>query len=267
MTPIRSREGVALVEDAARDRALLAFDFDGTLAPHVEGRRAATMRDSTRALLRMAGILYPCAVFSGGDRADVLPRVARVPLVAVFGNHGAEPEEGAPDPRISRQVQAWAAALRAVLDGAEGVDVEQKAVGISVHYRRTLGRADVQRRLLEVASSLPGARVFGGEAVLNLAPCDLPTKGNALEALAARLGPRTVVFVGDDADEDAFRSCAVTAGIRLGPSTASAARFYLRAQSDVDELLRALVAARSRAACLGERWPQRCGAPKNGGDG
>ncbi|MBC7781232.1 MAG: trehalose-phosphatase, partial [Proteobacteria bacterium] len=54
----------ALVEVIAR-RPLLAFDFDGTLAPIVPDRAAAVMTPTTASLLARVAELYPCAVISG----------------------------------------------------------------------------------------------------------------------------------------------------------------------------------------------------------
>jgi trehalose-6-phosphatase len=138
-----------VVEDVARNRTLLAFDFDGTLAPIVNVREKAFLRDGTRALLRAASLLYPCAVISGRERSDVAFRVDRIPLLAIVGNHGAEP--------------------------------------------------------------------------------------------------------GFVPDEEAFRSDLVPISIRVGEAPDSTARYSLDTQDDVDELLRALGAARARVDGVG-RW-------------
>ncbi len=95
--PVLSPAAAPAIAAAARARALLALDFDGTLAPIVADRREARMRDATRALLRAAAVLYPCAVVSGRARADVAARVADAPLLAVVGSHGAEPGPGGPE--------------------------------------------------------------------------------------------------------------------------------------------------------------------------
>jgi trehalose 6-phosphate phosphatase len=62
-----------------------------------------------------------------------------------------------------------------------------------------------------------------------------------------RVGRGSALYVGDDAtDEDAFRSDAVRVSVRVGPAHASAARYFLRSQADIDDLLRALVRSRRR---------------------
>ena len=90
MIPILSGQGGDILDQIAAARALLAFVYDGTLAPYTEERTAADMRPETRALLRTAALLYPCAVISGRARADVAARVEGIPLIGVIGNHGAE---------------------------------------------------------------------------------------------------------------------------------------------------------------------------------
>jgi len=259
---ILSPDGIALIEHTARCRTLLAFDFDGTLAPLVSDYREAAMRDTTRALFRMVAILYPSAVISGRDRGDLLRRLTKIPLVEAVGNHGAE--DGAlPDPRLVRQVSAWANALRSAFADQPEIEVEQKAASLAVHYRRAPDPVVAHSRALAAAQALPGARVFGGEAAVNVAPPGVPDKGAALEDMARRLGTSSVVFVGDDiTDEDAFRSPAVTLSIRVGAAPESAARCCLPCQSQIEALLRAFVRARAHSAGLGERWIDLCGTPK-----
>ena len=51
-----------IIEPFAWSRTLLAFDFDGTLAPIVDRPADAFMQPRTRALLKKAATLYPCVV-------------------------------------------------------------------------------------------------------------------------------------------------------------------------------------------------------------
>ncbi len=237
------------IEEAAHRRALLVFDFDGTLAPIVLDRAAAALRDSTRALLRKAALVYPTAVVSGRSRSDVAARVAHAPLVAVVGNHGGEPGHEGPDPRVRRRVEAWAAALARALADLGGVEVEDKGITLTVHYRRSRRPESARRRIVEAASALEGARVSGGHAVVNVCPAGMPRKGAAVEKLVARFAAPMAVYVGDDVtDEDAFESPAVAVSIRVGRSRDSSARYYLDEQADLDALLDALIAARESAA-------------------
>lgn len=244
-----------VVWDIARTRPVLAFDFDGTLAPIVEDRGAAALRPETRALLRAAALLYPCAVISGRKRADVAARLDGVPLVGVVGCHGAEPGFGPLDRTLAQRVASWGGALEAALRGCDGVEIEDKRFGIAIHYRRARVWPAAERRALAAATSLAGATVFPGRAVVNVLPREAPTKGDAVAALCERLGARSAVYVGDDrTDEDAFRSDAVAVPIKIGVPARSAAAHWLPDQARVDDLLRALVRARVEQDGAGASW-------------
>jgi trehalose 6-phosphate phosphatase len=253
MKPILAPESQDVLDTLARERALLVFDFDGTLAPIVERPADAHMRDSTRALLRVAALLHPCAVVSGRSRADLLPRLAGVPFLAVVGCHGAEAGFGPVDGRPRAAVAAWRSVLEAALRGAPGIELEDKGLSLAVHYRRAPERGAARRRIREVADRLAGARVFGGRAVVNVVPAGAPDKGEAVSELAARTGATTVLYAGDDVtDEGAFAAERVLVPVRVGRTHASAAQFYLPAQAHVDALLAAIVATRARLDGRGE---------------
>jgi trehalose 6-phosphate phosphatase len=248
MIPILSAGATAALDSLARERALLVFDFDGTLAPIVRARGEAAIPETTRALLRVVSLLYPCAVVSGRSRADLAPRLDRIPFVAIVGNHGAEAGFGPVDRSRQALVCGWREELRRALAGCAGVEVEDKGHTLAIHYRAAPDRSAARHRVRAVADALPEARVFGGRAVVNVVPLDAPNKGEAVGEVLRRIGWREALYVGDDAtDEDAFVVAGVTVSVRVGRTHASAARYYLPQQSAIDELLRALVASRVRA--------------------
>lgn len=255
MIRILSPDAAFVIEEIARTRTLLAFDFDGTLAPLVSDRSAAAMRPETRALLRTVALLYPCAVVSGRTRRDVAARVADIPLVSAIGNHGAEPGFGPVDASIAERVAAWRTSLEGVLDPADAIELEDKRLSIAFHYRGARSWPDARARIERIVETLEGTRVLQGHAVVNVIPEEAPTKGDALRALCQRLGARVAVYVGDDrTDEDAFESDVASISIRVGDSRGSAARYCVDTQEEVDDLLRALVAARAKQDGLGHGW-------------
>lgn len=263
MIDILSPAGRVVLADMARQRLVVALDFDGTLAPLVGQRDEARMRDTTRGLLRVVSLLYPCAVISGRARADVARRLGPASLAMVVGNGGAESSSSAPPEFVRARVRTWADELRASI-GAEDVDVEDKGFSLALHYRRSSRKDHVRARLWVLALALPGAKVVGGHAVVNVFPSDAPSKGDAVEAFAASFRGRPVAYVGDDhIDEDAFRSQAVTLGIRVGKDSASAARYFLRAQEDIDLLLRELIGMRMREDGVIADWADALS--RNGG--
>jgi trehalose 6-phosphate phosphatase len=234
----------SLLRDLAGRHTLLAFDFDGTLAPIVESRHHARLSSATIRVLRALSRAWPCAVISGRSRADVRSRLGGVRLLAVVGNHGAEespPLDGAAGWR--RQVRTWRRRLAAELAGVRGIDFEDKGLSLAVHVRGTAARKATEPAL----ARLHGSRVVGGKRVLNLVVRDAPDKGEGLERIVRRGGYERVLFVGDDeTDEDVFRHRmgAPLLGVSVGRRHRSAAAYYLRGQGDVVRLLLELVGLR-----------------------
>ncbi|MBX3154922.1 MAG: trehalose-phosphatase [Deltaproteobacteria bacterium] len=237
----------AHLEALATSRAILAFDFDGTLAPIVPDRDRAAMRVRTRRLFARVCDLYPCAVISGRSRGDVAGRLGEAGVRHVVGNHGIEPGE---------HIEAYAAALAPVrahfaraFAGVYGIDVEDKRYSLAVHYRRALhaGRA---RTLIDraIAAAPCALRTVAGLFVANVLPLGAPTKGDVLVDLCDREGAERALYVGDDVtDEDVFvlERPEGLVKTRVGRSRSSAARFYLREQREIDVLLASLVELRS----------------------
>lgn len=247
MIDILSPQARPALDAAARERLLLAFDFDGTLAPIVEDRTAARMRDTTRRLLRLVSLFYPCAVISGRSRGDLAPRLESVPLVALVGNHGAEAGYGPVDRSVRELVARWARESSALLRDLEGVEIEDKQLSLAIHFRGARDPQEAERAIRTAVESLSGARVFGGHQVVNVVPPDEHDKGEALARVLARVGRTGALYVGDDTtDEDAFRHPAVRVSVRVDRVEPTSAEYFLASQSQIDALLRALVAARLR---------------------
>ncbi len=236
----------------ASGRVLLAFDFDGTLAPIVSHPAQATMTARTRRLLRAVARRYPCAVISGRQRHELRRLVAGVPLVAAVGSHGAEPFRSAPP---IGTVEDWSRRIERVLAAHPGIMVEKKRAGLALHYRRAGDKRRARAAILAAAARMEGARLLQGHDVVELVPQTAPTKGDALLALRQGARAEASLYVGDDAtDEDAFR-CDLSArlvSVRVGDSASSAARFVLPDQAGIDDLLAALLALRRGAAAPAE---------------
>jgi len=221
---------------------LLAFDFDGTLAPIVQDPARARMRPQTRRLLSAVARRYPCVVISGRARHDVLKRVGSVPVWQVSGNHGLEP--WGQNATYLSQVQAWVRRLKRALATHEGVVVEDKTYSVTVHYRRAQHKRQALTAITEAVRGLHDARLLGGKDALSLIPRGAPNKGVALERARRLLACDTAVYVGDDeTDEDAFKAGRGESllGIRIGLRGRSAAQYGLGTQDDVDDLLQALI--------------------------
>ena len=256
MKDILSPRHRGVLEALAASPCLLAFDYDGVLAPLVRDPAGAFMRPRTRRLLRRLARLYPCAVVSGRAFRDTRRFVGDL-VPTVVGNHGYEiGEETRTPPEVLDRVRAWERELRRRLAGVPGVFFEQKRTTLAVHY----GLARTWRRSAEAvraaAQNLHGARLLEGKKVLNVLPSHFPTKGDAVRALLERDGLETALYAGDDVtDEDVFRiGPPAVLGIHVGRGR-SLAPWCLPSQRDADALLERLLELRD-----GGRWargPQR----------
>jgi len=246
----------------ALSNVLLAFDYDGTLAPIAETPRAARMRQRTRDLLARVSRRYPCVVISGRALHDIERRVEAIPLWYVFGNHGFEP--ASPDQPPRGRIAAWLETLRTELPSEPGVVIEDKSHTLTIHYRAAPDRASAAAAIDRAVQSLTGARIIAGSEAVNVLPHEGPNKGVALRKAMELFSCTTAIYAGDDAtDEDAFAAVGADRllAIRVGaPTGASHARFHLDTQQDVDLLLRVLVDLRStqfsrRPAAARKRFP------------
>lgn len=236
-------------------RPLLAFDFDGTLAPIVARPDDARISQAVVQRLRVLATRLPVAVITGRSVADVRDRLGFTPRFVV-GNHGAEDPDDAPGTaRRTAALGPLRAVLRAQADAlaAAGVAVEDKGLSIALHYR--LSRDRVRARALVdalLAQHGTGLHVFGGKMVANAMAGDAPDKAQALLALVARSGAAAAFFAGDDAnDEPVFIAApAHWLTLRIGrDDPTSRARFGLDGPQEVALLLeRMLAQLASRAA-------------------
>ncbi|MGQ0658313.1 MAG: trehalose-phosphatase [Chromatiales bacterium] len=246
MKRILDPEHRAVLKHFARRDTLMAFDYDGTLAPIVADPLQAQMRPATRQYLKEVALRYPAVVITGRSRVDVKRFLSDIPLREVVGNHGFEAHAAAPA-HIVRRVAEWRVQLDERLGTLAGVVVEDKRYSLAIHYRRC-NDAEAVAAVRHAAMSLEGARLIGGKLVLNVVPAEAPNKGDALLRLCTRLASARAVFVGDDdTDEDVFTLSRpdTVLGIRVGETEESAAEYSLRGQSEIDALLVVLCAQAS----------------------
>jgi trehalose 6-phosphate phosphatase len=217
---------------------MMAFDYDGTLAPIVTDPGCAEMRPTTRNLLRRVAMRYSTVVITGRKRLETLDFLRGIPLLEVIGNHGAE-NRGAVPSHIIRRVAEWRQELEKRFEAIGGVVLEDKCYSLSVHYRRSNDR-DVVSKILNAVDSLEGARWVGGKFVFNIVPYEAPGKGAALLRLCKRHGNPRSIFVGDDdMDEEVFAiaGSSQVLGIRVGTAEKTVASYYINDQPDIDRLL------------------------------
>ena len=199
---------------------LLAFDYDGVLAPLLRQPGGSPMRRSTRALLTQAARRYPLAVVSGRAWKDTR-RLSEGVAPHVVGNHGFELLHAVPVPRpVLQAVRGWHRALAAELAGVPGLHFEPKRSTLAIHYGLSPAWGRAEKAVYAAANRLEGTRLIPGKKVLNVLPAAFPNKGDAVRTLLARLGLQAALYCGDDVtDEDVFRlGPPMVLGVHFGPA-------------------------------------------------
>jgi trehalose 6-phosphate phosphatase len=245
MRHILSREGREVLAQMAWANVLLAFDYDGTLAPIVDDPPKAKMRRVTKNLLAKVSDRYPCTIISGRAHHDPALSFPEITLCALVGNHGLEPWRNPAE--YETRVRRWTTLLEEQLGGLKGVQIEDKRLSLAIHYRASREKKVALAAIREAVAGLREARIVSGKLVVNVLPNGAPHKGIALQRVRDGQGCDTALYVGDDeTDEDVFSldQPGQLLGVRVGESRSSGAPYFLRDQSEIDELLRVLLAAR-----------------------
>lgn len=251
MKNILSQANREVLEQIAWSNVLLAFDYDGTLAPIVTDPEQAHMRQRTRELLGELTKRYRVIVISGRSQPDVLQMLRGVGVLEAVGNHGIEPWHASH--RHVAEVRRWYPMLEACVGSLKGVTIEDKTFSVAVHYRRSREKKKARAAILEVAARLGEVRIIGGKQVVNILPGDAPHKGIALVRERERLGCDTAMYVGDDeTDEDVFAldQPGRLLTVRVGPKRTSAAAYCISNQRAIDELLSSLLELRRESEHL-----------------
>lgn len=229
-------------------RTALFLDLDGTLAP-IEARpdevapRAERTRLLKAAVARMGGRV---AVISGRSLHD-LDRILEGAVPAAAAIHGLVRRNVAgsvlahpPHPGLN--------AARIMLDrltDRPGILLEDKALGLAVHFRKAPERAEEVTDVCRRVAATTGLVVQLGRMVVELRTPGAD-KGDSVRAFMAEapFAGATPVFVGDDiTDEDGFAAAEALGGygVLVGEPRQTAARYRLEG---VDAVLAWMEAAR-----------------------
>jgi trehalose 6-phosphate phosphatase len=214
-------------------RILLAFDFDGTLAPiQIKPESACIAKSLLPILKKLKRDGATIAVITGRSLKDVRKRLLFKPDYLV-GNHGMEglPEFGGLASRVRDLKTKW--------PNDPGIFLEDKKESLSLHYREAKNRKAAVKELKNLIAQLnPRPRVIPGKYLFNVIPRGSPHKGLALKQVMRTAKLSHAIFIGDDdTDEDAFRQKGKILSIRIGETHDSAAKFYIRRQTDMRKLL------------------------------
>ena len=244
-------------------RVLLLCDYDGTLTPIVDRPELADLSEKTRQMLQTLSRQshFTLGIISGRALADLRQRIG-VSNIIYAGNHGLEIEgpgvslvnplaaEMRPVFRLINQV------LKKALAPIRGVQVEDKGLTISVHYRMVEeGKSEevtnAFEKVIATALSLGKIVITSGKKVYEVRPAVKWDKGEAIALLIKSFGKTKTkkellpIYLGDDqTDEDGFKVIEKHEGISVfvGEETGnSAARYYLSSPAEVEQFLERLV--------------------------
>jgi trehalose 6-phosphate phosphatase len=264
----RTPQGKTALQALADDpgSALVALDFDGTLAPIVaDPSQARAHPEAVEALSALSRHVGHLAIVTGRPAATAvdyagLRGVPGLRGLVVLGHYGLERWDAAidevtapPPPAGVTEARRRLPDLLQELDAADAY-VEDKGASLGVHTRRLPDPEGTFERLrgpLEELAAELGLALEPGRLVLELRPPGMD-KGAALRALVEEQNIRTVVFAGDDLGDlaafdavDALRESGV-AGLLVCSGSTEEKALVRRADLIVDgpdgvvELLRAL---------------------------
>jgi trehalose 6-phosphate phosphatase len=254
MRHLFSDAGQAALAAVMAREPLLAFDFDGTLAPIVARPDDARVPQEVSLGLAALARRLPVAVITGRSLADVRGRLGFEPRYIV-GNHGAEEADDAPPPEACHALDTLRRRIDVNWDvlRAHGVDVEDKRFSLALHYRLAPDAGEALLCIEELLQGMdPGLRRFGGKCVVNVVPAGLPDKGAALATLVRRAGASAALFVGDDVNDEAvfIRAEPDWLTVKIGrEDPLSRAMFFLDSETElavVLEKMREFVEAQTR---------------------
>jgi trehalose 6-phosphate phosphatase len=240
-------EGEAALAAVLRLKPLMAFDFDGTLAPIVARPDDARISAAVATRLKALASRMPVAIVTGRAVADVRERLGFEPQFIV-GNHGAEPDAAsASHGMLTEALTGPLDGLRSTLQkhsemlDAAGISVEDKSLSIALHYRLSRDGTQAQQLIADLLTPEPaGLRLFAGKMVVNAVAEDAPDKAQAVHALVERLGAAAAFFAGDDVNDEpvfvAAREHWLTLRIGREPP-ASSARYCLEGPQEMAMLL------------------------------
>ncbi|MEV0845148.1 trehalose-phosphatase [Streptomyces sp. NPDC049954] len=198
---------------ARPDRAVIALDFDGTLADIVPDPDLARARPgAVEALAALAPHVRSVAVITGRPAAVAVRNggfagVRGLEHLVVLGHYGAERWDAVSDAVRTPPPHPGVAAARTELPGlldatgeAKGSSVEDKGQSLAVHTRRAEQPRAAFDALLAPLTELAhrnGLILEPGRMVLELRPPGVD-KGRALSGYLDEVAAGSVLYAGDD---------------------------------------------------------------------
>jgi trehalose 6-phosphate phosphatase len=204
MKALFSLEGRKALSQMMANDPLLAFDFDGTLAPIVPCPDRARIPDSIAQRMKRLAERRPVAVITGRAIADVQARLPFEPW-RIFGSHGAESQSSAQHDLAVQAIEPARRHLNRRLHEfcCQGILLEDKGASIAIHYRSAPNRDAALGFIAQTLSSLPeGFSIFGSKMAANIIPARARDKAHALAELVAERESPHALFFGDDTNDE-----------------------------------------------------------------
>ena len=197
----------------SHERIFVAFDFDGTLSEIVERPQDARPVDgAVEGLERLAASHGVTVSLISGRGMKELAELSGSPRgVHLIGGHGAQFSDALPLESPAAHVDETLRTrvleeLDTIAAADAGLEVEPKATGVALHYRRApedAGRV-AERQARERVGRLDGVVIKAGKCVIEFSLVDT-NKGEAIDRLRVALGVGATLFAGDDVtDEEGF---------------------------------------------------------------
>lgn len=235
-------------------RVALFLDVDGTLVDIAPTPAEAHAHPATISLLRdVAAALQGAVALVSGRSIQQVDQMFSPLTLPTAGTHGLERRDAMGAIVVDANPMALDAArdrLHEFVRNTPGLLLEDKRLGLAVHYRRSpAAEAVVVKEILDVATSL-GTRAHTqfGSMVAEL-KAGHGTKASAVAAFmaAAPFAGRVPVFVGDDlTDLDAFEWVEAHGGFAVSVGDRVRATYRLADAAGVHAWLRLLIAAQRR---------------------
>ena len=179
--------------------------MDGTISYITEKPEDAVVTPRNYELLQeLNEKLTLVAIVSGRDVRSVTSRMA-LPGVTYIGNHGLERcvnGQVKHNSDIEKYLPALAISVEALKQiSLDGIQVEDKGVTVTLHYRQTENPEEVRDQLYPLVKEIAfreGLEFFEGRMIFELRPPVKADKGIAFEKLTQEFSLDSVIYIGDD---------------------------------------------------------------------